>query len=153
MKFNNYDELLNYLKDKELPSLEFDITVDETNVPREPELDTCTGDCEVVTDTQPAKVTEYVDVQIKSLYDSPTMKFKVGDHNAIVVESFNHIPNTCSTSEIALGDRKIMTSICEDENGKPSIELFVECNGNYTKKKFVLYTTDSGIESQIKLND
>ena len=150
MKFNNYDELINYLKDKNLENLEFEIT---DTVPDTVQPDVaCDGDCDVGA-TVPAKIEEYVNVQIKTFYDSPTMTFKSGDKNILVVESLNHIPNTCSTSEVSIGDRKILTSICEDEAGIPYIELFVEHNGNYNKKKFSLYTKDSGLESQISINE
>mgnify|MGYP000903183715 CR=1 FL=1 len=150
MKFNNYDELLTYLKDKSLESLEFEITELE---PQSAETADCVGDCSVGVTDVAVKVNEYIDVQIKSLYDSPSMKFKVGNDNILIVESLNHIPNTCSTSEVSIGDRKILTSICEDEAGIPYIELFVEHNGNYNKKKFSLYTKDSGLESQISINE
>lgn len=152
MKFNNYDELIDFLKDKELSSLEFTVTgADGEDIT--PVEGDCDGPCAIAPTVAPVEVVENVDVQIKSLYDSPTMQFKKGSSNILVVETLNHIPNTCSTSEIKIGDRTILTSICEDENGIPSIDLFVSCDGKSEKKKFSLYTKDSGLENQISLND
>ena len=153
MKFNTYDELLNYLKDKPLPSLEFTIDEVESELPVDGE---CDGECSAdpMTPAVSDEPTEIVTVEIDSFYDKPVMEFASGTRNIMIVDSFTHIPNSCSTTSLTVLGRSVTTCICENDAGIPVAKFDIIIDGKYTQREFELYTCEAtGVKNTIIINE
>lgn len=153
MKFNTYDDLLNYLKDKSLPALEFTIDQVEGELPADGD---CDGDCSVdpVNVVDVDEPTEIVAVEIDSFYDKPVMEFVTGNRNIMIVDSFTHIPNSCSTTSLTVLGRSVTTCICENDAGIPVAKFDIIIDGKYTQREFELYTCEAtGVQNTIIINE
>lgn len=154
MKFNTYDELLNYLRDKELPSLTFEITTDVTQ-------SSCpTGDCDLgPKPTVPPAISEpmvpnIVEVAFVTFHNKPIMEFEKANESLLVVESFEHIPNACSTTLINIAGREILTGVCEGEDGCAYTRFDVMIDGKlHSGKKFRIVTDPVKYKNTINVND
>lgn len=144
MKFNSFDELIEYLHGKQLSSLEFDIREDGATPP--------TTD---VVPVVPATSTDqkFVDVTFNSLSDNQTSAFQVANESYLLVSEFEHIPNGCSTTRLHLWDRELIVRVCE-ENKVPTARFDVTVNGEkYTNKKFILVTDTDKYMNTICFDD
>lgn len=145
MKFNSYDELLNFLKDKDLPSLEF--TIDN--------ISGCdNGECPIdepsTVDAGPKKV----GVLFNSFSDKPVVEFESGDDSYMVVNEFYHIANACSTTKVMVCGRELTIGVCEDANGFPIAKFDVVIDGKlHAGKEFKLVTDSEKYKNTIKLDD
>lgn len=144
MKFNSFDELINFLHGKDLSALEFNITG------LEPVDGECTGDCEVGADgTEDPSV---VPVSFASFSDKPVMEFETGEVSTMLVESFEHIPGTCSTTKINLFGREVTIGVCENTDGLPVAKFDVIIEGKmHSSKEFILVTDATKFKNTITL--
>lgn len=149
MKFNSFDELIGYLYGKDLKTLNFDITEDTQSCP-------VSGDCDQsqvivpVVPVQPQKV----GVTFNSFSGKPVVEFAVGDRSYMLVEEFEHIPNTCSTTKVCLAGRELTIGVCESEDGLPIAKFDVIIDGKrYGGKQFALVTDASKYANTINLDD
>lgn len=146
MKFNSFDELIAHLYGKKLSSLNFEITDEEC------------AQCSAVT-TAPAAVlptskpAAVHNVTFTSLSDKPVVEFVEGEHSILVVESFSHIPNACSTTKVNLFNRELTIGICESVEGLPIAKLDVIINGKFfAAKPFILKAKGEHNINTINLN-
>lgn len=150
MKFLTYDELIKYLSDKELSSLEFEIK-------ELPATDCPTGDCSVIPNiaaNPPVPQNEQVAVTFASFYDKPEILFESSTESVLVVEEYTSIPNACSTTKINLGDREITIGICEAEDGQATAKFDIIVNGkSYFGKRFKIVSDSEKYKNTINLND
>lgn len=139
MKFNNFDELINFLHGKDLSKLEFSITGLE---------DGC-GDsfdsCDAVDDSS-------LKVAFSGFSDSPEEEFKIAKESYLLVDEFEHIPNACAASTVSVFGKELFLTICENEQGKPIVKMDVEVGDiKIVGKEFIL-TTDPSIGNQIDIS-
>lgn len=151
MIFNTYDELLTYLKDKNLPDLEFNISV-VSNVNNFDNETSSTLDSEPCNDiVTPDSTGNIVAIRFESFSDKPTIEFVKGDKNLLVIEDYEHVPNSCSTSSISIGGRELLTRICENNDGLPVSNFDVIINGVFYPQQQFILTTDKTQENTINL--
>ena len=121
--------------------LGFDLVEKLPPVADEPACATCTVDDKKLPSSDAIK--ENVQVTIASLGKSPSVEFKVGQKNTIMVEDFDHLPGTCGTAKVNLLGRTIFTNVCEDEHGASiALDIMIE-NKLQRAVKFYL-TKDKG---------
>lgn len=131
MKFNSFDELIDFLHGKDFSLLDFNIT----------DASACTDCDDTETKVDNPESTDTIDVTFNSFSDSPVVEFHSGDASILVVEDFEHIPNTCSTTKINICGREVTMGICENADGLPVAKFDVSINGKlYTSKEFTLVT-------------
>lgn len=145
MKFNSFDELIAYLYGKDISKLTFQIHDESGN---ENQCNTCNLQD---TDTQTLDSPETANVKMMSISDKPSIDFKISSESYILVKEFKHIPNSCTSSNVVIGDRTLFLTICENEDSKPYIRLNVEVNGETMIGKEFFVTTDPEIGNQISL--
>ena len=155
MKFQTYDDLIKFLAGKDLPFLNFEITNDIQQT--QPCL---SGDCSATLAVQPVSgimapvVIETIDVTFNSFHDKPTFLFEKSDESVLVVEEFHHIPNTCSTTIIHLGDRELTIGVCERDDGCPIAKFDVIIEGKlYANKEFKVVSDSTIYKNKISIND
>lgn len=155
MKFNSYDELINFLSGKQLSALNFEITDDQQTT--QPCI---SGDCSTDLAVQPPTgivsptVVESIDVIFNSFHDKPAISFEKGDDTVLVVEEFHHIPNTCSTTVINLDGRELTIGVCEREDGCPVAKFDVIIEGKlYAGKQFKVVSDATKYKNTISLDD
>lgn len=147
MKFKSFDDLIAYLHGKDFSTLEFQIHDESEN---DAPCNTCNSpdsQAEPHISAQPATTP----VTMMSLSDKPTIDFQISNESTIVVDEFNHIPNSCSASKIVIENRTLFLTVCESENLKPYIKMDVEVEGKMIIGKKFFITTDSTIGNQISL--
>ncbi len=139
MKFNNFDQLIEYLFGKDFSKLNFEIEEEIDNPVK------CDGDCSA------NNTTDKVNVTFSGLSDNPEQEFVVSNESYLLVEDYDHMPNTCSASKVSVFGKELFMTICEDINGNSLAKMNVIVNGNLiTNKEFIL-TKDKSIGNQIKL--
>lgn len=137
MKFNNFDDLINYLHGKDFSKLEFEIADFSDQSDR--------GECLPKSDDSP------VSIKFIGLSDTPVQEFKPANESFLLVEDYSHIPDTCSSSSVSMFGRNLFLTICENESGQPCVKIDVDINGEiFIGKEFIL-TTDVDIGNTIAL--
>lgn len=158
MKFNTYDELIKYLRDKDLALLEFDIkdvapaadgqVVSVATDPATPPPMTTAPSTTLMMST------EALAVKFTSFFESPEILFDTGDESVLLVEEYNSIPNSCSTTRVNIGDRELFVGVCEDCNGQAISRFDIVVDGkSYFGKKFRIETDATKYKNTISLND
>ena len=135
MKFNNFDELINFLHGKDLSKLEFNILG----------LDEECNSCDVSDDSS-------LKVSFSGFSDSPEEEFKIAKESYLLVDDFKHIPNACAASTVSVFGKELFLTICENEQGKPTVKMDVEVGGAKIVGKEFILTTDPSIGNQIDIS-
>lgn len=152
MKFNTYDELIKYLKDKDLATLEFDI-IDADPI----SSNTISTEPSSILPPQPTAtliVATEAMVKFTSFFESPEFSFDVGDESIMLVDAYTSIPNSCSTTRVNIGDRELLIGVCEDSSGQATAKFDIVANGKpYFCKKFRIETDTAKYKNTISLND
>lgn len=163
MKFQSYDELITFLAGKHLPTLDFQISDPK---PERQNVYTQAGGQDVVNSTpqstppQPGSpVTGFqaaesvIPVKFTSFYDNPELLFEAGDESVLLVEEYNSMPNSCSTTSIIVGDREILIGVCEDCGGQAMSKFDIIVDGkSYFGKSFRIETDKTKYKNTIALN-
>lgn len=122
MKFNNSDELIQYIKTIGENIVNFDIAFspiveDQTPLP------------EVVI---PDIISE-AHVSLLSLSNNPKILSKIDEsisEHTLQVSDYSSVPFSCSTGKVSILDRTILTNICESDDSGPVIYLDISVNGD-----------------------
>lgn len=150
MKFNSFDELIAYLYGKDLKTLNFEIT-------EEPQACNLPGGCSTRADASVPVVPvapQKVGVTFNSFSDKPVVEFAVGERSYMLVEEFEHIPNTCSTTKVRVAGRELTVGVCESDDGLPVAKFDVIIDGKlYCGKRFALVTDASKYTNTVNIND
>lgn len=72
---------------------------------------------------------EYVDIQLISLYDSPTIKAKISENNILYADDVKINPNSCMPTIINVLGRKVSVILC-NEDGKTHANLGIALDNN-----------------------
>ena len=105
-------------------------------------------------DSEQELAAESVKVAFNSLHDSPTILFETGAESVLVVQEFERIPNTCSTTLLKIDNRELLIGVCEDENGCATAKFDVIIDGKlYGAKKFKIVSDNTIYKNTINLND
>lgn len=135
MKFNSFDELISYLYGKDLSALEFEIHDNSEK---------CNGECPMddsEAETPATQTVTTVPVTFNSLSDKPVIEFVIGAQSTLLVDAFEHIPNTCSTTKVNIFGRELTIGVCENDDGLPVAKFDVIVDGKVIGiKEFVLVT-------------
>lgn len=140
MKFNNFDQLIEYLFGKDFSKLNFEI---------EESQETCDGECTV--DDDNITPDDKVNVTFSGLSDNPEKEFTISNESYLLVEDFDHLPNTCSSSKVLVFGKELFMTICEDANGNPIAKMDVIVDNKRLSGKEFIVTKDKTIGNQIKL--
>lgn len=146
MKFNSFDELIAYLHGKDLKTLNFEITQDRQ---------TCEPPGENVLSIPTAAIgPQMIGVTFNSLSDKPVVEFALGERSYMLVEEFEHIPDTCSTTKVCVAGRELTIGVCESEDGLPVAKFDVIIDGKfYCGKRFALVTDATKYTNTVSIND
>ena len=151
MKFNSFDELIAYLHGKDLKTLNFEITEDGQSC----ELP---GGCAATNNDVAVPVVpvgpQNIGVTFNSFSDKPVVEFALGERSYMLVEEFEHIPNTCSTTKVCVAGRELTIGVCESEDGLPVAKFDVIIDGKlYCGKQFALVTDATKYTNTVSVND
>ena len=152
MIFQNIFELMDYLRDKDLNKLNFEIS----NIkPQATTSDEPASEPETILTEPPVDVVdtvkEMVEVSFKSFSDNPIMEFSRGSESVLVVEDFEHIPNSCSTSKVTLGNRVMTIGICESDGHMTTAFDVIVDGVLHANKQFTLVTDKSKYKNTISV--
>lgn len=149
MKFDSIEALIRHIFSLNVPiqNVNFEIGVeDATN-------GSCTTDSVCATEPQLDQPST-VKVAFNSFSDKPVIEFERADASVLVVEEFDVIPNSCTTTKVKIADREILIGVCEETDGTAVAKFDVMVNGKlYTNKKFILTADGKNYKNTISIDD